>query len=991
MMKFSKKEDSNRRQLPPPPTFGEEELPLPIVEGGAKQSSPGGLSGKEEGAKKANPGGLSGKGPKLHGVIEVMPNSGHHFHFEEISEEMVAEWGESGKKLEALWKKRENEWQEVPHAKWIRYRPGVKEVFDPYQRLKGMWFAIESNLGPVTRGSVYVPYEEVEPRPFEKQTPSPYAYETIDQVPEENKKNKISFGFDSLYALKGSTPGVELEVTWISPLAQRPIEVDLIIDFGNTRTAALLLQKLPDSGAGNDDILIRMVKPLKFMPRGMGYSKSRELGSTIINSWFVTHETQFSEYEAPQLSEHEALKVLYSQEMKKKSSSKDLKNELIEAAKGLIGKGEVQNMVVGEVKLQPQMFVEMAPVVLDKDANITLAGASMRGGGRCFLSSPKRYAWDNICSSEESRLFWTMAKNFWSPKNIGGANPKMQAAVLRFLPVSGYDWSGNEPPWSWEPHRRPQARPLSPTFPNGDALTWMALAIIEQAQRQINAKEYWEDDFPYIPRVLKSVQVTYPSGWTYPELAAYQAKWRKALNIFAYSHLEDPSTGPKLEFPLDEAVASQLPVVYAEIEGMGKVGENWIRLIGRNREGKSVGRIMTIDIGGGTTDYAIIEYSDELKGHGVDLQASLILKDSSTIAGDSLVKELIESVLLPKLGEQHRNDEYSRSQFEDLFGAGIADQVRREEWRVITRLGLIPRVVSWLEDLSAGRDINIQISDSFSSDLEQQAAKLKTFAKEKEIIGIDILEPISVTTDEVIAAIQRTFEGLFTNLAKFVSAFEVDLLVVCGKPSEIPQVTDLLKAILPIPTQRVIIAKEFNIGKWYPFSRAGKIEDAKTMTSVGVALYKAIRDDRLPGWSITLQPSELSRYRNYWEIIQEENYTNILQPEQEENSVRVMNKTRIGRRLLNEARAEQVYILSWKGNNPDRRPPAQFEATFRRTEGFVGSVTEGIALVETEGVASDGSQISTYDFELKLCSLESGEYWIDEARFDVDWQDEEWD
>ena len=48
-----------------------------------------------------------------------------------------------------------------------------------------------------------------------------------------------------------------------------PIEVDLIVDFGNSRTICLLLEKLPSSNAVEENPLIRMVKPLKLW-RGTG-------------------------------------------------------------------------------------------------------------------------------------------------------------------------------------------------------------------------------------------------------------------------------------------------------------------------------------------------------------------------------------------------------------------------------------------------------------------------------------------------------------------------------------------------------------------------------------------------------------------------------------------------------------------------------------------------------------------------------------------------
>ena len=106
-----------------------------------------------------------------------------------------------------------------------------------------------------------------------------------------------------------------------------------------------------------------------------------------------------------------------------------------------------------------------------------------------------------------------------------------------------------------------------------------------------------------------------------------------------------------------------------------------------------------------------------------------------------------------------------------------------------------------------------------------------------------------------------------------------------------------------------------------------------------------------------------------------------------------MNKSMIGRRLLKESRPEQVYVLKWKEKKSQnkgeetRRPPSQAEATFKRVPSKNPKAAEGLELIEITGEASDGTKVSKDDYELKLCTLESGEHWIDEARFEVCWPD----
>lgn len=913
--------------------------------------------------------------------IDVMPDTGHHYHFIPFDDQHLRlnekEWFRD---IEKTCRSGNVGWQNVEGYKWIRFKPGERKLKE-----FGIWLAIESNLGTNNRGSVYISAEECEEFELKEQPEAPYAYSSADRVPPQSEGKRITVPLTFLQKTQSESssklPSIEFDVHWVTALANRPIEVDLIVDFGNTRTTCLLLEDTPEDGSTGEQALVRRVQSLRFNKRGTCFDK--DSGETIINSWFLAHETEFSEFEPPVLAESESMEFFHTRQANEKSGSNIIKTIRDKLSADGIESQNKGTTVFAKTKLVPQMFVETSPVLLGPDTAKKLSGANLAGGGKCFLSSPKRYAWDNYSNTEATQLYWTMLRNSWSKENTSTANPKLQASVLRMFPANGFDWDATSPPWEWDVHLRPHSNPMQPVYPNGDSLSWMALGILEQSLRQINDPSYWENNYPFIPRKLRSVQVTYPSGWTEPELNAYMSKWNKAVNAFNSSHLQKESV-LKLEFPIDEGVASQLPVIFSEIESMGRIGENWISLIGREpQEGFPKARVMTIDIGGGTTDFAIVEYEDQKQGPGVDLHASLLLKDSSSIAGDQMIREIIESVLLPKLGDQHRDDSEWREVFEDLFKEGINNNVDREYWKTITRLGFIPRVVEWISDIVEKRRPRARSA----SDLDIVSRRLAHFAELKDIQGLDLEEPLNITTEEINESIEKTFNSLFIELSKFASAFDVDCLVVCGKPSEIPKVSEMLQNHLPVNPLRIIVANEYKIGNWYPFSVGGRIQDAKTLTAVGVCLYKAIRSNMLSGWNVTLKNSLVNSYRNCWEIIHEKLHCeSILSSEQDENTVRLMNNARIGRRLLKDANPEFVYQLKYKGQG--ELAPAQFDASFRRKPAANDYVSEGLELVNVTGRKNDGSDLSISDFELKLCTLESNEYWIDEARFNVDWGDE---
>ena len=346
----------------------------------------------------------------------------------------------------------------------------------------------------------------------------------------------------------------------------------------------------------------------------------------------------------------------------------------------------------------PQMFVELSSVIMGDSAREILGNLNLEDGGNYSMSSPKRFTWDNDLIGKDALQWWTMVLNRWNPNSNNRIQlPKLAGSMLRFFPTSGRDWSIDAPPHeAADQSLRPSSNPQTPTYPRSDAMTWAALAILELAHRQITSEEWRRGNHPFVPRRLRNVLVTFPSGWSTEEAAAYRSKWEKALNVFTLSHLEDKrlvtegGDRPTLLMDLDEAVASQLPFVYSEIRRLGDEGENWIELFGRGKGTDARVRIMTVDIGGGTTDISIVEYGDMLEGGGVNLEAKLLFRDSGSVAGDALAKEIIECVLLPSIGSKFQGDSERMEAFENIFSSAQQSASAKAKWSRIVKLVLLP-------------------------------------------------------------------------------------------------------------------------------------------------------------------------------------------------------------------------------------------------------------------------------------------------------------
>jgi hypothetical protein len=537
----------------------------------------------------------------------------------------------------------------------------------------------------------------------------------------------------------------------------------------------------------------------------------------------------------------------------------------------------------------------------------------------------------------------------------------------------------------------------------------MALGILETAYRQMCSQQHAARFLPGIPRQLHGVHVTYPSGWSEREINLYKRKWSTALRIFHLNHRDTRSDGvnevkpPLLYMDTDEAMVSQLPFVYEEICRFGK---SWIELVGRGKGSAATVRVMSIDVGGGTTDYSIVEYRDRLDNPGVDLSATLLFRDSSSVAGDLLVKNLIERVILPNLGQDFYDDPARRAIFEETVDPQVFDYEKKEKWKRATRLALVPLANRLLalrvlhpeaKSLQVNLDaVNIYEMQTIQNDLETLLGKDLRIMTKRLACSAELFE----------SCVRDTFGVLFDAITEFLVGFAVDLVVVNGKPTEISDVTQLLREKLPIPNNRILTAKQFPIRGWYPFRSQGKIEDAKTVTVVGAALYRALKAQLVLNWKVDFFASRQLRTRNYWVYVGDsvdQPDKPYLKPSQDENEFSMLVNGHIGRQLvLGAATPEPVYQLRWAKHVKDAAEygNANVRITLRRimppesADTEIGSTkAEYLEIVKASGTTDCNGQlikITEKDLRLKLCLLPDGLFWMDDPKFRVSWSILDW-
>ncbi|MDB4935585.1 MAG: hypothetical protein JWP87_2557 [Labilithrix sp.] len=82
-------------------------------------------------------------------------------------------------------------------------------------------------------------------------------------------------------------------------------------------------------------------------------------------------------------------------------------------------------------------------------------------------------------------------------------------------------------------------------------------------------------------------------------------------------------------------------------------------------------RVASVDIGGGTSDVMIAEYEDKLPGTGTSLSITRLFQDGVSIAGDEVCRAIVEDVIFPQIVAQLPT-QASKGKLLHLFGEGDA-------------------------------------------------------------------------------------------------------------------------------------------------------------------------------------------------------------------------------------------------------------------------------------------------------------------------------
>lgn len=325
----------------------------------------------------------------------------------------------------------------------------------------------------------------------------------------------------------------------------------------------------------------------------------------------------------------------------------------------------------------------------------------------------------------------------------------------------------------------------------------------------------------------------------------------------------------------DEATCCQLVFMYAEVSKrylndcdlfFNLYGKHRSDLEGYDKKSVTVG---SVDIGGGTTDLMICAYQYEGAGLAV-LTPKPLYWDSFNLAGDDFKKEIVRQIIL----EGRITDNYYKgctgvienhgrslgiNNIRDLmnrfFGtdSNNIDHVARVIRKNFNSQVLVPIANRYLQHAENKLPDAVVSFRELMGDHYPSQELLTHFSKHFGFRIEDVQWKLSER--RVNEILESTLEPLLRQISAVLFAMGCDFVLLAGKPTSLSRVEDLFLKFYPVSPDRIITLGNYRVGRWYPFSDdSGYFKDPKTIVSVGAMIsLMGGRLDNLAGFRLNLE------------------------------------------------------------------------------------------------------------------------------------------
>jgi hypothetical protein len=279
------------------------------------------------------------------------------------------------------------------------------------------------------------------------------------------------------------------------------------------------------------------------------------------------------------------------------------------------------------------------------------------------------------------------------------------------------------------------------------------------------------------------------------------------------------------------------------------------------RKGQSL-RVASVDIGGGTSDVMIADYTDRQPGTGTSLVIEKLFQDGISIAGDEVCRAIVEEIVFDQILAQMPSPQ-GRAKLAHLFGEG--DAGHGAAWRTL-RAKLVPYFWLPLARCYWALGEGFELPDSSPEKLWLVPHAFEAFghpwsstvvAEADKFLGAQVpdfpgLANLFLRFDraDVDRAVETVLREPLRKYADIIAQFDVDVLVLAGRTSALRAIRDLFLSEMPVSPPRIKTMFDFAVGEWYPskWQEGGRIKDPKSTVTAGAAMLLLASKNKLPGF-----------------------------------------------------------------------------------------------------------------------------------------------
>ncbi|MFZ3117445.1 MAG: virulence factor SrfB, partial [Variovorax sp.] len=499
--------------------------------------------------------------------------------------------------------------------------------------------------------------------------------------------------------------------------------------------------------------------------------------------------------------------------------------------------------------------------------------AAKRSGteGASGLSSPKRYLWDEDGRRDSWRFNAGAADASQSDFATGVAFTTLVNDLGEALHLLDPVRVGQFPDTAFPAIRAQYSRRNLTSFALAEVFV-QAIAMMNspayRLKRPANAN---------LPRRLRRIIMTMPTAMPLAEREILREQAKAACDLanlslgqaqldyaddgstaLSYGGNGDGSKAPEVILQWDEATATQAVYLYTQValnySGDAKSFFRNERHPDNQHDPASADRfrLATIDLGGGTTDIVVTSVVADGSGAHVTLTPEQEFRDGFSLAGDdallSVVREHVIEPLRVKLRDGGLNERVDFA-LNQLLGGDRGDMravelVRRQQFAAQIAapiaLGLLQDYESY-DPLAPAPALVRKFDDFFTPDNYPTAALLDHLNQELQQKGArDFrLQDMSfeISLPDIDRTVRSVFQEMLRALGEVVARYRCDMLILSGRTSRLPAVRAILEESGTLPSHRILPLHMFRVGAWYPFRDYRQtVGDPKTTAAVGAMI-----------------------------------------------------------------------------------------------------------------------------------------------------------